>query len=217
MMTRFQAFERRLTLASRSLVDPKYLPQALARFARDTRDELIARGDASPRYETSVNGIAGRSEDQVRLPGPIVYRFEYLEEVVSVGLRLLREGAPVLSGRYRDSFFAMVNGSPVSETADLPLGAEVILTNDQPYSRKIQVGAQQTSVPSHLFDRVQKALRRTFGDLVMVELRFIPLQGGYVLRRRGTRAHLSGTRKRRPDVRAGDDLTYPALVINVKH
>ena len=216
-MTRFQAFERRLTLASRSLVDPKYLTQALARFARDTRDDLIARGEASPRYETIVNGIAGRAEDQVRLPGPIVYRFEYLEEVVTEGLRLLRDGAPVLSGRYRDSFFAMMNGSPVAETVDLPLGAEVILTNDQPYSRKIQVGAQQTSVPSHLFDRVQKALRRTFGDLVVIELRFIPLQGGYVLRRRGTRAHSSGTRKARPDVKAGDDLTYPALVINVKH
>jgi hypothetical protein len=216
-MAGFQAFERRLTLASRSLVDPKYLPQALARFARQTRDDLIARGEASPRYATIVNGIEGRSEDQVRLPGPIVYRFEYLQEVVLVGLRLLRAGAPVLSGRYRDSFFVMANGSPVDETADLPLGAEVVLTNDQPYSRKIQVGAQQTSVPSHLFDRVQKALRRTFGDLVRVELRFIPLQGGYVLRRRGLRRLADGRKSRRPDVRAGDDLTYPALVINVKH
>jgi hypothetical protein len=215
-MIRFQGFERRATISTLGIAQAD-LPGTLARFAQERRDALIAEGRASPVYETIVNGVIGAAETSVRLPGPIVYQFEYLAEVVTTGLALLRESAPVLSGRYRDSFFAMANGRAIADPADIPAGAEVILTNDQPYSRKIQVGAQRTRVPPHLFDRVQQALRRQYGDLLRIDLRFIPLQQGFVLRRTGLRRHANGTVKRRADVLAGDDLTYPALVINTKH
>lgn len=217
-MASIRAFVTEVKLASSGLGwSEDQQRQSLAEFARETRDRLIAEGRASPVYETIVNGVSGADETRVRLPGPIVYRFEYLAEVVTTGLALLRDGAPVLSGRYRDSFFAMANGRAIADPGDIQAGAEVILTNDQPYSRKIQVGAQQTRVPSHLFDRVQQALRRRFGELVQIDLRFIPLQQGYVLRRAGLRRYANGTVKRRSDVLAGDDLTYPALVINTKH
>jgi hypothetical protein len=88
----------------------------------------------------------------------------------------------------------------------IPPGVEIVITNDQPYARKIQVGAMKMSVPPGIYEDARQFVQRNFGQMVAVQLRFVQLAGGYVLKR-------SGGRK---DRAAGQPIAYPALVINLK-
>ncbi|MGE0425409.1 MAG: hypothetical protein AB7O88_24325 [Reyranellaceae bacterium] len=199
-----QSFERQLRIATAGL-EPKAVSALLAKTARDALAEAIARGEASSVYTRVVNGRVGAPEESVIVPGPIVYRFNYLDDAVVYALAFCEARSPVLSGLYRRSWFALVDGAPWKEGTAIPADAEVVVTNDQPYHRKVEVGAMRMSVPPRIVESARRALLSRFGrDLLRVEVRFIRLQGGYILRRaRRGRGRAKGT-----------PITYPALIIN---
>jgi len=222
-----QAFERNLKIATASL-EPAAISALLARTAREALAEAIAAGEASPNYVRSVNGRFGAAEETVVVPGPIIYRFSYLEDAVVFALAYCEARSPFKSGRYRKSWFALVNGALWRPGTPIPPNAEAIVTNDQPYHRKIEVGAMKMSVPPRIVEGARQALFEKFGRGVLkVERQFVWLHGGYVLKGRrrsvraaqnnrssafrGGRAFLSG----RADTAAGEPMTYPALLIRV--
>ncbi|HEY4136492.1 MAG TPA: hypothetical protein VGO34_14905 [Alphaproteobacteria bacterium] len=211
------AFERSLAVATAGL-SPEQISARLAVIAKDALSAAISSGEAPNRYVRSVNGRVGAAEESVEAPGPIVYQFSYLEEAALYALKFAQLQSPVLSGAYRKSWFVMVDGKVWVEGADIPLGAEVIVTNDRPYHRKVDVGAMKgMRVPPHIIDVTMQQLRRLFGNSIKVQSRFVTLKDGYVLKGRHVRrgaalARRGGARK---DTRAGQQITYPALVITI--
>lgn len=212
MALRLEAFERNLRVAVGDITGPE-AAKRLAAFARDQLRDAIASGEGGERYERFVNGREGAPEESVTLPGPIVYRFSYLDEVIVYALDFLRARSPVRGGHYRDRHLVMVNGAVVGSSAEpealakvgfLP-GAEVVIVNDVPYARKVQVGAMRMSVPPGIYDDAYKAVRRRYGEFVSVGMTFVTLSDGYRLKRDGGRR---GSRK-------GDPLTYPALSLSL--
>jgi hypothetical protein len=208
-VARLQDFERELTIATDGL-GPKEIAKQLAAFAIESRGEAIASGEASADYETFVNGRAGAAESQVEPPGPIVYVFHYGSDVAQFTLEWARAASPVQSGAYRDSWFILVEGAQVSAEA-IPPGASFIVTNDQPYARKIAVGSMNLSVPPRIVERMRQAAMARYGNSYRFNIRMITLQGGYVLK-----GHRRGRRSTRKDTRAGAVMTYPALEISPK-
>lgn len=251
-MARLGAVERDLKLVTAGL-EPAAIRLQLAAFARTERDRVVreqsGRAGAEPAVRTFVNGAEGRAEDQVVPPGPIVYLFDYAREIVAFALARAREESPVASGAYRDAWFVLADGAK-AEPDEIPPGAEVYVVNDRPYARKIHVGGAQFSVPPGIVERVRQAVLKTYGNVVSAEIRFIPLQGGYVLKGRQrsvARKYAARIRARinaggaasvdlnaleavqnrrsaafragrstltaRKDTRAGQQMTYPALLI----
>lgn len=204
-MARPQAFERELRIATAGL-EPQAIAKLLAQTARKALAEAQAEGSAPERYVRVVNGRIGAPEDSVIPPGPIVYEFAWLSEVATYALAFARERSPVRSGRYKRSWFVMVNGTATRALDAIPSGAEVILTNDQPYSRKIEVGAMKMRVPPGVVEDTRQAVMRRFGNIVTAQRRFINLAGAYTLRQDGGRK----------DRAAGKQLTYPALVLTMR-
>ena len=200
MATRFVSFERQIKVATAGL-EPAAIAVKLAAVARRALAEAIRSGEAPSTYERVVNGRVGAPEDSVVPPGPIVYRFNWLGPVAVYALEFLRARSPVRAGRYRESHFVMANGRKTAPES-IPPGAELIVTNDRPYARKIQVGAMKMSVPPGIYEDARQAVQRRFGRIVRVDLRFVSLAGAYRLRR---------GRKR------GQPITYPALVVNAKN
>ena len=196
----FQAFEREVAVATAGLA-PAAVAARLASTARHALAEAISSGEGSLEYERFVNGRLGAAEETVVAPGPIVYRFHWLDRIALYALDFLRGRSPKRSGRYGDHHFVMANGRQTRPEA-IPPGAELIVTNDTPYARKVQVGAMRMSVPPGIYEDARLAVQRRFGQLVRVELKFIALGRGYRLRR---------GRKR------GQPITYPALVINARN
>jgi hypothetical protein len=203
-MARVTPIDRELRIATAD-IDPQAIAALLASTAREALADAIASGAGSPDFTRYVNGREGVLEDAVVPPGPILYEFNRLNDIVGWTLDFLRERSPVRSGRYRASHFVLANGRQVDPDR-IPPGVEIVITNDQPYARKIQIGAMMMSVPPGIYEDARQFVQRNFGQLVAVQLRFVPLAGGYVLKR-------GGGRKGR---RAGEPITYPALVINLK-
>jgi hypothetical protein len=127
--------------------DSKFLASELAKAAKQALSEAQTSGAASKSYSKYVNGRKGVREEDVILPGPIVYQFGWLPEVARYALSYARARSPVRSGRFAASWFAMVDGVHVTDISNIPINSELIITNDQPYVRKIEVGAMRMTVP----------------------------------------------------------------------
>lgn len=202
MASTMRAFERELKIATAGL-DEKTVNMMLAQTAREALHGAIQAGEASNEYQRFVNGREGASEDEVKAPGPILYVFSYQSEVATFAVKWAQENSPVRSGRYRKSWFVLVNGRKTVDPSKIQEGVPFIVTNDQPYARKIHVGHMKMKVPPGIVERLRQAIRQRFGNTVTAEVKFITLAGGYRLKR--------GTGKK--GSRGGDQMTYPAVVV----
>lgn len=215
-MARIQTFEKDLRLATAS-IEPDAIARELAKFARSELAKAIQSGEGSERYDKYVNGRPEAEEESVTPPGPILYVFRWWNEVIEFALQTLVERSPERSGRYKQSWFVMTPGGRVRGFGDIPINAEVIICNDQPYSRKIDVGHMRMSVPPGVVEDARRAVMSRFGNLVTCKRTMITLPNGYVLKgvfRRGYRQF--ARTKLRKDTQAGAQMTYPALVLSMK-
>lgn len=215
-MARIQYLDRELQMATRDLRS-EAINAELAKFAKEELGRVISSGEASPNFDRFVNNRAGLTEDQVEAPGPILYVFRYWSEIIEFALQYARDRSPSASGRYKRSWFAMADGAPIDDPEEVASYSEVIVTNDQPYSRKIEVGFMEMSVPPGVVEDTMRAVRRRFGNLIEARTRFVHLPGGYILKggfRRGIRK-FSRTKLRR-DTMPGAAMSYPSLVMSLR-
>lgn len=189
----------------------------LAEFARSELAAAIARGAASKLYDRYVNGRLGTSEDSVVLPGPIDYEFQIWPDIIEFTLQALIETPPERSGRYKRAWLVMAAGGRVKSFDDIPNGAEVTFCNDEPYSRKIDVGHKRMSVAPGIVEDVRKMVQAQFGNMISARRTMIPLPGGYVLKGHFSRGVGRFARKKlRRDTAAGSQMLYPALVLSMR-
>lgn len=152
----------------------------------------------------------------IRPSSVITFEFNVFEDVVPFALQALIDRSPEASGRYKRSWFVMVDGRRVAPE-DVPPGSSVIIANDQPYSRKIDVGHMKMSVPPGIVEAARQDVMGRFGNSVTVERVMIPLPDGYVLK--GSFHKGPGPKARRglqKDTQAGAAMTYPALAIEMR-
>lgn len=211
-MARAATFNRSLRLFVDRNLGPDALRAEMARRAIAARDELIARGEAPPRWRRYVDGKPDAPETSVRLDGAILYRFNLTGEAAQAALDLCRSTSPVRSGRFRDSWLVLSDDKPWKQAlTELPAEARIVIVNPQPYARKIETGALEPRIRRNQLERVRQSLLRRFPTLNFGKI-FIRLGGGvaasapYILR------GASGERRSR----AGTTLTYPALEISVR-
>lgn len=216
-------------------LEPVAMRRELAAFARVELERAIESGAASPSYRRYVNGREGVSEDEVTLPGPILYVFAPLKEAVEFALKVLKGRwsvrGPGRDGHYADSWIVLVNGRRWDGHSEIPPSAEAVIVNTQPYARKVHVGAKGFSVPKGIVEHGRQAVLKQWRLTLDAQVRFIELSGGYVLkgqggdaaawagwagrasRNAGSRRSVAGRSKGRRDSIAGTPMKYPALVI----
>jgi hypothetical protein len=180
-----------------------------------------------PAVRLEVDGHAASSEDQVKPFGIIIYRLLRMHEIVPYALAQARALSPVGSktdarpghpGLYRESWFTLVDGRRVDPNEVQP-DDTVIITNNQPYSRKIHTGARgfERYGPPGVVEKVRQMVVAKYGALVDAQIVFLDLQESYVLRR-DLRHIYRGRRYGGPrnDARAGMPITYPSLQMTPK-
>jgi len=209
-----RSFEQVITLAIAQAKPPE-VQKLHARIAREgLAAHLASRPGERPNVRRIVDGREGAAEETVRPYGVIRYEFDSLREAALFALLELQKVSPVESGLYGRSWFLMLGGAEVQPAALPASTREVIVTNDQPYSRTLAVGRRADGRPFSLqnlppgyMELAAQAVRARFGNSVMVDIRFIKLAGGYVLK--------SDYRATRRD-RAGQQITYPSLVLQAR-
>jgi hypothetical protein len=242
-MAKFETFDRDLKLATASIA-PEVISAELAKLAKSELVAAIERGEASPVFTRYVDGVDGATEETVdvlstKTPGPILYVFSWWKPIIEFALADLIKRSPKRSGRFAQSFIVIVRDRLVSDYSTIRADDEVIITNAQPYVRKVQVGAMEMSVPPQIFDAARSAVVKEFGagkngfgfavrflDIAAGVHPLIPyvLKGEYAGRFNAQRARLragqslrTGEKRlqRRKDRDVGQPITYPALVLNM--
>jgi hypothetical protein len=226
-----QTFSRDLKIATAGL-EPKAIKAKLVSVAKSSLAEALQSGEGSPDFVRIVNGVVGEDEDKVVLPGPIVYQFNWISDVAVYAVAFLKARwkviGPPKGGHYQTSFFVLADGHEIT-LADVEKYSEIAIINEQPYARKVQVGSKGFSVPKGLFENCRQSIFRKFGSgLFNVEVKYVTLSGGYVLKGRAGKKKAKqnlqssafragrGTLAARKDTAAGQPLRYPALVISEK-
>lgn len=202
-MARAQVFEREVTLALNRQAGPEAMARRLAEFSREKLAETIATGEGSRYFQRYVNGVEGAREEAVRLPGPIVYVFNWWDEIIVDAMFYLRNrspGSPAKGGHkgrkpYRDSWFVMADGAEVNTRQYRAIGndATVIITNDAPYHRKIDqqmIGGRSinVSVPPGIVEDCAEMLNARWGALVNAKRHYTVAFTGQYQIERGPRA-----------------------------
>lgn len=197
----------------------------LVRTARaghaETMQRQRARAGFAPDFDVYVNRPGNENLPAVKLPGPIVYRYRYLREIVEYALGELYRASPVQSGRYVQSHTVFVNGQPVEALPDpLPPSAEVMIANPVPYARRLEIGKTKAGrdfvlqVEPRIYERVAKgALRRRFGKNAEIEFTYVTLPGS--IRAKGALAshYRTGEGRMRKRNQRKDVVRTPAIII----
>lgn len=210
MATGFEYFERNLKVATAGM-EPEAINRAVAAFAKQEVRRVIAEGIASPLYDRYVNAMKGAPEEAYRAPGAIVYEFANWPLVVNAVLAELQKRSPRKSGRFASSFVVIVGGRTIiTDYTKIRPGAEVIITNAQPYVRKAEVGL--LGIPElRLFAGTARLMTSRFRGAFTFTSKFLDVPAGiHPLMPYRLKTGRSGDRiSRKSGV-----LSYPSIIIN---
>lgn len=213
-MATFETFGRDIAIATRGLTR-EAAAGALAKFARTELAKVIASGAGSETYTRYVNGRQGAAEESVLPPGPILYVFSNWALIISAAIEALISASPRKTGAFARSFIVIVGGKIVTDYSEIAHDAEVIVTNTQPYVRKVQVGTggPKAKLAPKPFDKARRAISSRFGTgVVSAQIRFLDIPPGihpqipYMLKKAGRRGRRAA---------GGNALTYPSLILNM--
>ncbi|MEQ1910800.1 MAG: hypothetical protein ABMA15_18410 [Vicinamibacterales bacterium] len=227
------AFSRTLRVFKDTNLSPAGLSRHLAAIMRQERDSLIAKGQASPVYQTFVDGRLGALEETVRPDGVIHYQFSDVAEVILWEFGFVRARSPHNRGAYRDAWALAVDGRAwTGRLEDIPPLSTIMIVNPMPYARKIDIGAMPgMKEPPRIIEAARQAGQRQFPhytfkrEMVRLPSSFASESTGpvpYILAGRSrsfavryaSSIRASGGRSvktSRKDSAKGEELTYPAL------
>lgn len=201
----------------------------LLRAASDGHQKIMgdaqARAGMKPDFDAYANTPGNTNLQSVKLPGPIVFRYRYIREVVNEAVKLLRAASPVQSGDYVRGHQIFMDGMAVDALPiSLKTTAEIMIVNTVPYSRRIEVGKTKSGrafvlqVPNRIYERTGRRLKTLFKDIASIEIKFVSLPSAYTLKRNQKsrsfgRGGVRVSARQRQDRVSGAAITYPALII----
>jgi hypothetical protein len=198
------------------LLDTAYVGHA--RIMQDAR----AKG-LEPSWEAYANRPGNSNLESVVLPGPIVYNYRYLSDLIQFALNELKRQSPVLSGEYRQSHTVYVNDQPVGDSIPKTIqpGDTVFIANPVPYARRLEVGRTKggrlflISVPNRIYQRVAEMTKAEGKGRAKIRMGYVDLgahaltkdQPSGIMTRQGWRY----SKIQRRDRLTGAAVTSPAI------
>jgi hypothetical protein len=169
-------------------LSPKAQSVTLADFARQCLAEAQATNQSAlgylPPLVVTVDGVAGRSEDQVRPDGAITYEFQLISDVLVFVDQQLIAHSPVLTGRYQRSHVLYADGAE-TDPENPAQASEYVFLNTQPYARKIEKGLSP-STPDGVYEGVATQARGRFGNMAKISFEYRAAPSGAVTDWAGT-------------------------------
>lgn len=177
-----------------------------------------------PTWEAYANTPGNKNLETVKLPGPIVYNYRYLSDLVGFALEELRRQSPIVSGDYRKSHTLFINDEPVPGGVlpkTLQPGDRIMIANPVPYARKIEVGRTKAGrafviqVPNRIYERVVGMVKAQGKGRAKVRMGYVDL-GAWSLKYDQktlikTPKGYAFSKRQRPDRVAGSAVKSPAI------
>jgi hypothetical protein len=206
------SFSRSVKLFIGQSLSPQAQSAALASYARADVARLQNERRAPLDYTVFVDGRENAAPESVKPQGTIIYRFNGLAEAVAFALGFCIARSPFRTGRYRKSWFVLVDGRAWNaDFRDIPAGSEVYVVNTQPYHRKLEMtGGLQRSTTRLCVDALRKRFPGLRATHDFLELPSGPAPAPYRMRG-GIASRFRGGRVRRSN--SGEMMTYPAVIL----
>mgnify|MGYP000564759762 CR=1 FL=1 len=200
---------------------------ARAGIAQITQEQTNRAGIA-PGVAVYANRPGNAALETVRLPGPIVARWDYRREIALATLAALRRASPVQSGAYRDAHELQLNGVAVETLpANLAPGDEIRIVNAVPYARRLEIGKTKSGrdfvlkVEPRIYERVAKGqIAPRYRNVAKITFTYVLLPQSHVIKG-GLASHYTvgtfgpggthGKRRRRQEI--GGKVKAPCIMI----
>lgn len=222
-----QAFRRTVTVGWPQAMDAEAKANLL-KVARQGHAEIMA-AQGNPAFEAYANRPGNANLDSVVLPGPIVYTYNNLRQMVEFALDQLRRASPVESGDYVRSHTLFVNGIAVAALpVDLKPSDELMIVNPVPYARRLEIGKTESgrdfliSVPNRIYERIAKTvLTPRYRNVAKISFAYVTVSDAYRYKQDNkARSWLANkgrwyvSPKQRPDRARGAVVQSPAIIIS---
>jgi hypothetical protein len=176
-MTKISVVSRDVEAMVAEAADPARRVEMFVSFAREAFGEVDAQNRAAAGREIpsthAVDGVAGAPLASAKVGSTIAWEWQLGIGIVAETLALLISGAPKRSGRFSKSFLVFADGVETAPEAIPPETIEVVITNTQPYARKIERG--KVGGKPAFFQGVAAVARSRFGNGAQVKFTFTSL------------------------------------------
>jgi hypothetical protein len=169
---KIDAIDKDLSLFLKEELSPEARKAVMVSFAK----EELAKAQAAnrqalgyePPYETFVDQRRGAALESINPDGgTILFAFELLDDLFKwIGEQLVLH-APVLTGKYRNSFRFYADGKEIAPGAEAPAARQYYFIASVPYARKIERG-HSDQAPNGVFEVVAADAVRRFGNLATI-------------------------------------------------
>lgn len=197
----------------------RQLNQGIVDLAKWANAGIMALEPKPVGYVRVVDGSVGLPEEAVKPNGIIVYKYQRLDIVIQFALETLRTLSPRLTGAYQEAHTVFINHSPAQAPYVISSADDVMISNTEPYARKVEVGHMKMKVPGtdHVYQQAQQIVNREYQGIVSVEFNYVPLPSADALAGRFTKGIQPQSRKRlQKDTRRGATHEFPALLFKLK-
>lgn len=219
-----QALRQRVTVEWPKIADDE-ARKLLVRTAREGHERIMreqtARAGVFPEWDAYANTPGNTNLESVKLPGPIVYRYRYLQEIVLEAIRMLKAASPPGSGKYKNAHKLWIDGVEAPLDSKLEPRQEIFIANTRDYSRRLEVGKTDDgrdfliSVPNHIYERVAKnTLIPKYRNAANITFGYVELPDAWVIKGRlGPSYALPNGKRRKRRQQVGDKVRAPAIFI----
>jgi len=176
-------------LVLRETLSPTARSHAIAEVAREQLAEaqainLVALGVAAA-FSTMVDGVMGRSEDDVRPNGSILYTFNLLPDIFAWILEQLQAFAPVRTGFFRSSFELFADGVKIDPNGEIPPAKEFVFMSSADYAAQLEGypgrPPESSQAPNGVFEAVAALAQQRFGNQATIVFSYeYPMAGDLV-------------------------------------
>lgn len=198
----------------------------LIRTARTGHQRIMTDAAAkglSPSWEAYANHPGNSNLETVVLPGPIVYNYRYLSDLIAFALEELRRQSPSMSGNYKRSHTVYVNDTAVGDSipTTIKAGDKIYIANPVPYARRLEIGRTRSGrsfliqVPNRIYERVTEMTKAEGKGRAKVRMSYVDL-GAHALVKNQPTGVMSArgwgySRHQRLDRLAGAAVKSPAI------
>ena len=182
--------------------------------------EQASRAGVIPEFEAYANQPGNSNLESVRLPGPIVYKYRYIREIVLAAMKALEDASPVDSGAYRKAHTLFIDGAPSALGAVIRRGQEIMISNPLPYARRLEIAKTESgrdflvSVPNRIYERVAKQMQQRYRNAAKMSFGYVSLPNAHVIRGGlGASYSIGGGRRRKRRQSVGSSVQAPAIFI----
>lgn len=199
--------------------------QLLIKMAKAGHDKIMrqqaSRESVFPTWHAYANTEGNPNINTVKLPGPIVYKYNYDHEIFIVGLRFLQQMSPHNTGRYRQGHTLFINDRAVKPGTPIRHGDRIFIANPVVYARRLEVGKTEAgrdfliSVPNKIYERVTKnILIPRYRNVAKIYMGYVTLPEAYIIKGKLAPAYrLPNGKMRKRRQKKGDPVRSPAIFI----